>query len=63
MNTISTRSGVMQDSAFVVNLDGQNVTNTASNSGLGNRSSATKHRMLPPRGSDRLQIGRNSEGK
>jgi hypothetical protein len=49
MNTISTRSGVMQDSAFVVNLDGQNVTNTASNSGLGNRSSATKPVCCPPR--------------
>lgn len=35
MNTVTVRPGVIQDSSFLLNLDGQNITNTASNSGFG----------------------------
>jgi hypothetical protein len=35
MNTVTVRPGVSQDSAFLLSLDGQNITNTASNSNFG----------------------------
>jgi carboxypeptidase family protein len=35
MNTMTTRPGTNRDAAFLLNLDGQNITNTASHSGFG----------------------------
>ncbi len=50
MNTITTRPGVTQDSAFQLNLDGQNITNTASNSGFGqpiiNRDAIAEYQII-----------------
>lgn len=50
MNTISTRPGVSQDSSFLLNLDGQNITNTASNSGFGqpiiNRDAIAEYQII-----------------
>jgi hypothetical protein len=50
MNTISTRPGVTQDSSFLLNLDGQNITNTASNSNFGqpiiNRDAIAEYQII-----------------
>jgi Carboxypeptidase regulatory-like domain len=35
MNTMTTRPGTNRDASFLLNLDGQNITNTASHSGFG----------------------------